>query len=215
MLRSRLNILVFLTVFFLTIGVVAVRRFQAARRATAESRVLLWEGFDFAHSPLHSPTRSEAGIGTRIDLKALQTSKQEAIGTVLGKKLLLMALIDPDCGPCHGSKDMIENIHAHTDELGIIYLPVVLHPRANLEPAPFVRELGFENWIQWDPNLALPEWLNRLGTPSHVLTNSDGVVLQVWPGTNVYAATRQRMAQQISSDLSLISEVLKANQTNN
>lgn len=106
---------------------------------------------------------------------------------------------------------MMQNIHKNTDELGIKYFPIVFRKFPSVADIQrYAETLGFETCIQWTSELPTPESLRTMGTPSHILTNKDGVILQIWHGTNKDAATRIRMSNQISSDLYLINDVVKA-----
>jgi hypothetical protein len=61
----------------------------------------------------------------------------------------------------------------------------------------------------------VPDFLSKVVTPTHVLTNEQGVILQIWFGSDRDAGIRKRMSRQISSDLLLINDVLKATENQN
>ena len=53
----------------------------------------------------------------------------------------------------------------------------------------------------WDASKgAPPTSAYKMTVPSHLLVNSDGAVICVWPGSNENKAIRDRMAQQIVAD---------------
>jgi len=79
----------------------------------------------------------------------------------------------------------------------------------------YAETLGFETCVRWSSERPTPESLSTMVTPSHILTNKDGVIFQVWLGTNKDAEARRRMTGQISSDLFLINDVVKAIRINN
>lgn len=98
--------------------------------------------------------------------------------------------------------------------MGIRYLPLVLSdPSRDAEVQRYAEELGFETCVRWAGAGAPPISLKMIGTPSHVLLTKEGVVLQTWSGTNLDRDTRMRMSRQITSDLWLISDVIKTVQT--
>jgi len=216
MLKSKLNIGLFIGAFCVTIlGVVMFSRIRATETAAARKRVFLTEGFDFRQKRSLNPDFSEPQIGTRIDLADLQTSRQEKLSTLMKGDLLLIAVVDPECPACQISKDLIDNIHSKTDALGIRYLPMVLSkPPPDAEAQRYAEELGFETCLRWGGAGPPPISLKVIGTPTHVLFDKQGVVLQSWSGSNQDRDTRMRMSSQIASDLSLASDVIKALQTN-
>lgn len=157
---------------------------------------------------------SELQIGTHISLVELQTSQGDKLSTLVRGDLLLMLMVDPNCPACRLSKDLIENVRAKTDVMGIRYLPLVLSdPSRDAEVQRYAEELGFETCVRWAGAGAPPISLKMIGTPSHVLLTKEGVVLQTWSGTNLDRDTRMRMSRQITSDLWLISDVIKTVQT--
>ena len=126
-------------------------------------------------------------------------------------ELILLAVVDPGCAPCESSKDMMVTLRKNTDEIGIKYLPLVLRKfPPDTDTQRYTETLGFDTCIEWPPDAPLPDLFRSMGTPSHVLTNKDGLVLHVWHGTAVTQETRKRIADQISSDLYLIDHTVRA-----
>jgi len=214
MLKSKLNISLFVIAFLATVlGVMLISRIRARDIAAANKKVFLTEGYDFRQKRLLNPASTEPKNGTQIDFSDLQTSRREKLSTLMSGDLLLMAVLDPDCGACQLSKDMLENLRSQTGVMGIKYLPIVLnYPTKDAEVQKYAEGLGFETCIRWADAGAPPLSLKMLGTPSHVLLTKEGVVLQTWVGTNVDPDARMRMSRQITSDLALISDVIKAMQ---
>lgn len=212
MLKSKLNIALFIGAFILTILLVMlVSRLNNPNLASFNKNIFLKEGYDFRQKRLLNNEYLEPKFGSRINLVDLQTSKREKLSNLLNGELILFAVVDPDCVACESSKDMMQNIHKNTDELGIKYFPIVFRKFPSVADIQrYAETLGFETCIQWTSELPTPESLRTMGTPSHILTNKDGVILQIWHGTNKDAATRIRMSNQISSDLYLINDVVKA-----
>ncbi len=214
MLKSKLNISLFVIAFLVTVlGVMLISRIRAREIAAANKRVFLTEGYDFRQKRLLNPDSVEPKTGTQINFADLQTSRREKLSTLMSGDLLLMAVLDPGCGACQLSKDMLENLRSQTGVMGIKYLPIVLnYATKDAEVQRYAEELGFETCIRW-AGAGPPLSLKMLVTPSHVLLTKEGVVLQTWVGTNVDPDTRMRMSRQIGSDLYLISDVIKAMQT--
>lgn len=135
---------------------------------------------------------------------------------ISNEKLVLFVVVAPLCAACHFSRDMMQDIRKTTSELDIKYLPVVfVKTPPNFDAQRYAEKLGFETCIQWTSELSVPESLAATVTPSHLLTNKDGIILQIWFGSNKDEEVRKRMSEQISSDLFLVNDIVEAMATNN
>jgi hypothetical protein len=56
----------------------------------------------------------------------------------------------------------------------------------------------------------VPDSLAHITIPSHILVRNDGLVIQVWNGSNRQKETRQQIARQIVSDTLVINDTLNA-----
>lgn len=210
-MRSKLNIVLFAGAFVVTIAsVIVINRVRTQSVAAREKQIFLTEGFDFRQQRALNKFL-EVDLGSKINLADFQTTNGESLPKLIKGNLLLLAILDPDCSACARSHDMLSNIRTHANELGIKYLPMVLRKfPPQFDASEFANALGFDTCIQSSTNAPVGDPLAKFGTPSHVLVNKDGVILQAWQGTNPNAATRKRMADQISSDLYLISDTVNA-----
>jgi hypothetical protein len=215
--KSKLNIALFIGAFILTLLLVMlISRFGNPNPVDSGRNIFLKEGYDFRQKRLLNKDYSEPKFGSRISLVDLCTSKRQKVSNFLDGEMILLAVVDPDCAACGSSKDMVQNVRKNANEIGIKYLPIVfrkLPPDVDIQQ--YAETLGFETYIQWNSEFPAPESLRTMVTPSHILMNKDGVILQIWHGTNKDAATRIRMSAQISSDLYLINDVVNAIRTNN
>lgn len=212
MLKSKFRIAFFVGSFFLTLLLaMLVFRIENQDSGQPDKRIFIKEGFDFRALRSLNPDLDNPKVGAKISLADLQTSRREKLSTFGNEELLLLAVVAPDCAACKFSEDMMQNIHKTTNELGIKYLPVVftkVSPDVDIQR--YAETLGFETCVLWSSELPVPESLATMITPSHILMNKDGVILQIWLGTNKDAETRKRMTKQISSDLFLINDIVKA-----
>lgn len=63
----------------------------------------------------------------------------------------------------------------------------------------------------WNAELGVPpESIFTMTAPSHLLLNSDGTVIRVWPGSYEDKPVRQRMARQIIADILVATDTLNA-----
>jgi hypothetical protein len=212
--KAKFHINFFVGSFILTLLLTAIIWvFWFSRETT--SKIMLKQGFDFRLLRLNNETLSEPKIGTKINLASLETSKKEKVSSILSQRLLLFAVVDPLCPACDFSKDMMQDVRKTTNELGIKYLPVVfVKTSPDFDAQKYAETFGFETCVRWSSKSSVPESLSTIVTPSHILTNKDGVILQIWFGSDKKVEVRKRMSEQVSSDLSLINDVVEAIGTN-
>lgn len=179
---------------------------------TPPRNILLKQGFDFRRLKLDDKSVDKPKIGNKIDIASLIDINGVAGDKILKsgeEKLILLVIISPRCNACKISRDLFENIRDSSRQLGISYNPtsfIPIDPSVDLKV--YAESFGFRNFLQWDRNIDIPEQLTRLVTPTHILINTEGIVVHVWPGTSNSPAMRKTMSEQISSDLALISETL-------
>lgn len=210
MSKAKFHIAFFAASFVLTFSIVAIiLSFWFEKEST--SKIMLKQGFDFRLLRSNNDTLSEPKIGAKINLTDLETSRKEKLSDFPNKKLLLFAVVDPRCAACNFSKDMMRDIHETASELDIEYFPVVfVKTPSNFDTQRYAETLGFETCVLWSSVSTVPKSLSEMVTPSHFLTNKDGIILQIWFGSDKDAEVRKRMSQQISSDLLLVNEVVRA-----
>ena len=210
MAKRKFHLIVFVGSFILTLLLTATVSLVWPRKETPPA-ARLKQGFDFRFYRTSDETLSEPRIGSKIDLRNLGTPKGEKVSDGLNQGLLLLAVVDPLCPACDFSIDLMHDIRKTTNELGIKYLPVVfVKTGANFDAQEYAETFGFETCLQWRSESPAPEPLRAMVTPSHILTTGDGVILQIWFGSDRQAEVRKRMSEQISSDLFLISDVIEA-----
>ncbi|HEU4510490.1 MAG TPA: hypothetical protein VFR78_19805 [Pyrinomonadaceae bacterium] len=212
-LKSKLNIGLFAGAFVVTllIAFLVFRSFTAVQTASASRRVFLKEGYDFRRMHEFNKDLGQPEFGSRLALADLQTSKQQKVSSLITGDLLLLVVVDSACAPCELSKDIMDSLRKTAAELKIAYLPMVLKEFAgDIETQSYAERLGFETCVEWPTKVPLPKFFEGTGTPTHILTTKDGLVLQIWHGTSATEEIRSRIANQISSDLYLIDHTIKA-----
>lgn len=84
MLKSKLNIALFLGAFLATVlGVMLISRIRATDIAAAKKKIFLTEGYDFRQERLLNSNLSEPQIGSQINISDLQTSRREKLSTLV------------------------------------------------------------------------------------------------------------------------------------
>ena len=210
MAKRKIHLIVFVGSFILTLLLTAAVSLIWPRKETAPT-VRLKQGFDFRFYRTKDKTLSEPAIGSKINLGDLGTSRGEKVSDVLNQGLLLLVVVDPLCPACDSSIDMMGDVRKTANEIGIKYLPVVfVKTGPDFDAQKYAETFGFETCLRWRSEAPAPEPLGAMVTPSHILTTGDGVILQIWFGSDRQEEVRKRMSEQISSDLFLINDVIGA-----
>jgi hypothetical protein len=167
------------------------------------------QGYNFRKFQARDKDFASYRVGEKIDIKSFLSSEGNQPPPAETKdNLLLFVVINPRCPFCELSKDIMGEIKQTAARLNIAYHPVLispLPPQSNLKE--YAQSIGFKDSFHWK---TAPEKFVLMPTPAHVLVNRDGVILQVWFSSNRDEEIRKRMSEQISSDLSLIHEVVNA-----
>jgi len=165
-----------------------------------------FEGFDFT---ANSRNKASAGpdAGSRIDLTRLKMRDGLSLAGVTHKGLIMLVTVDSQCGACKVASDEMRDIRTRIESYDIEYHPVsfstsVAAPEEALNFFTYADSLGLNApaclWTAG--NEPPPEKLFLMVLPSHILVNTDGVILRKWPGTDSSSRIRRRMANQIVAD---------------
>ncbi len=150
--------------------------------------------------------------GDVIPVENLKNRERKEISEVYQDKLILLGIVDPECGACRVAKDQIawiqEDIQAHD----IVYVfASFTHIGTEEEFFKYTDSFGFEadsfKWTSPDPP---PISLKSFVVPSHLLMDSKGKILGKFPGTNRDIAIRKRIAKQITKEVLHIKESLNS-----
>jgi hypothetical protein len=141
-------------------------------------------------------------VGEQIDLQGFRDRNGLILTNVVGE-LLLIVLVDPQCGACVASRNEMRNVRDRVTSLGVRYYPVSLTssvPAADFFSYTDSLALGARGYL-WVSNDRSPsQSLYSMVLPSHILINRNGTIIRKWPGTSTNESIRQRMANQIVSD---------------
>ena len=142
-------------------------------------------------------------VGELINLSRLKTEDGETLADLAGNNLVMVVLVDPECGACKAASDEMRDVRNRIARTGIGYYPVSITARQS--PSEFLEytdSLGIhEPALLWqNQDEAAPASLFRMVLPSHLLFDNTGVILRKWPGTDKSPHVRRRMANQIVAD---------------
>lgn len=164
------------------------------------------QSYDLRQLRLDNPDIAIIKSGDKLDITNIKNAKGKSLSSFSNENLFLLVAIDPSCPACSFSKDMMEDIRKTTASIEVAYYPVsTALTRSNNDMEKYAQSLGFEDCFYSSSESLLSQIL----TPSHILIDKDGTILQVWFGSNQNEEVRKRMSNQISSDLFLIHDVFQ------
>lgn len=161
-------------------------------------------GFDFSarrEGPASGPL-----IGERIDLAIPKERNGRPLGEAArGSSFCMIAIIDPHCAACKVATTQMRGIERRLRTPGIPYFVVMLSDSSDSASYfQYASSLGVSSseTFVWDMLEApVPSSLSQMIVPSHLLLSKDGIVVNKWPGTHQDPAVRQRMVNQITTDV--------------
>jgi hypothetical protein len=161
------------------------------------------EGFDFSFASDEKLDWVGPKVGERISLARLKTQDGDTLASVARNNLVMVVMVDPDCGACKAASDEMRDVRNRIAEAGIKYYPASVTARQS--PSQFLEytmSLGIrEPALLWQTQEeAPPISLFTMVLPSHLLLDSRGVIVRKWPGTDKSPSVRRRMANQIVAD---------------
>lgn len=178
-----------------------------------KSSPFLIEGFDF--TLLRSSENEWRGpnIGEKIDLTSLKRKDGKTLASVVSKRPTMLVSVNPACAMCKTARDEMSYLRETLSNMNVNYYVVCF--ASETLPLDFFQygdslKVGTPSFL-WSADAGRPpESIVMMTSPSHLLLNSDGRVIRVWPGSYNDKAVRDRMAHQIIADTLVATETLKA-----
>ena len=203
---SKIHIFIFAVSFVLTAFVIW---FFLPSEKNSEN-LYFRQSYDMRQLRLDNSDIETVKIGDKLDIANIKNSQGKSISSFSDKKLFLLVAVSPTCQACNISKDLMEDVRKTTANTEIAYYPV-LTANSSDEIEDYAKSLGFENSLYASSESPFPKLL----TPSHILIDKNGTVIQTWFGSSNDKEVRKRISQQISSDLLTIQDVFQALAKNN
>lgn len=163
------------------------------------------EGFDFSYSLDETVPGRGPKMGEKVDISALKTSAGIKFSSIANQQLIMLVTVDPNCGACQTAADEIRDVHRRIKEFGVpSYLVSFTSSNPPSEFFRYTNAFGVQTpAFLWDmTEKKPPELLYTMVLPSHLLVDSNGVVIRKWVGTDKQQLTRRKMANQIVADVS-------------
>jgi hypothetical protein len=172
-----------------------------------------FSGFDFRKVQAIEGIWHGPKVGTKIDLTKLKNANGSSLSENIKNNTAMLVAINPTCYYSIATKEEMAYIKEQINKLDINYYAVDFSsPDPAVDYYKFGEILGFgTDAFQWSPQeQTVPDSLAHITIPSHILVRNDGLVIQVWNGSNRQKETRQRIARQIVSDTLVINDTLNA-----
>jgi len=124
------------------------------------------EGYDFRKFQSGDEDFAKYRVGNTIDLAKLISANGSRLLLTIPNELILLNVIDPQCGYCRLSKNIIKRTRQTTEERMIGYVPVLFTSAPeDIDINKFVQTLGFSECYRWEPGSKAPEILFSMPTP--------------------------------------------------
>lgn len=213
--RFALGVVVGGTIAFALVAV-SVKAYLARQQspiATLKTSPFLIEGFDF--NPLRSPGNEWRGpnVGEKIDLTRLRMKDGRNLASIIGKRPIMLVSINPACAMCKTARDEMSYLREELASLDINYYLVGFAaetPQVDFFSYSDSLKVRTQSFL-WNSDAGRPpESIVIMTNPSHLLLNSDGTVIRVWPGSYNDKSVRDRMAHQIIAETLVATDTLKA-----
>lgn len=196
-----------------SLAALAVKNSNLVLQNPSESEPLFTKGYNFRSIRNANNSWQGPSLGERINLSQLRNSDGKSIAEVAKTRNIMLVTLDSECGICNASGDLINSVREGLKPIGIEYYPISFAYFENLNnPDQYSSSLGFESkTFTWAKEGDPPQdSLQNIVTPSHLLLDNSGKVLQVWAGASREKVVRDRMSQQILADVIIINDTLKA-----
>lgn len=168
-----------------------------------DSDLATTEGYDFSYSLDETQPGAGPKVGEKVDVSELKTNTGIRFSSIADHKLIMLVTVDPNCGACKTASDEIRDVQRRIKQFGIpYYLVSFTSPNPRSEFFQYTDSLRTNTLaFLWDMSEKKPpESLHTMVLPSHILVDSNGVVIRKWLGTDVHKPVRRRMANQIVAD---------------
>ncbi len=212
-LRSRLAIGVVIgAMIAFALAALTAKAFFARKQSTNTSPFLT-EGFDFNLLRTSDNEWRGPDIGAKIDLTRLKTRDGRALASLVGKRPIVLVSVNPACAMCGVARDEMSYLREKLSSMDINYYLVFFAsetPKSDFFQYSDSLNVGAPSFLWNADSGAPPESIFTMTNPSHLMLNSDGTVIRVWPGSYRDKAVRQRMARQIIADISVVVDTLNA-----
>lgn len=143
-------------------------------------------------------------VDEKIEINNFRGKDGSDFPHLTSKNLIMLSFLSSKCEMVKLSSDQMQYVHSQALKNNIDYYFISLGTNETpTEFFNFVETLPFpaKSFIWTDKTENLSANLIDMVVPSHILINNDGVVLRRFPGTRIDKNLRDKMANQIVSEM--------------
>lgn len=201
---------IFIVSFILTTLLIFCVWWLVTPKKISYENYFLKQGFNF-QSMRDESEGTGPKIGETIDLTKIYDLHGNRLSDSVKGKLLIIAVVDPDCPACESAQSDLHIIENESNKLGLEYFAVSFSSKySSNEFSTYSKKIAFHsNFLIWKDETPAPNALLHIVTPSHIMVDDKGKVIYVWLGTSKDEGVRKRMRDQIIADTSLITSAVK------
>lgn len=197
----------------LAAGAFLIRRQKPNPSPLLNPSPFLTEGFDF--DPLRGADIEWRGpdIGEKIDLSRLKTKEGRTLARVVDKGPIVLVSVNPACPMCRKATDEMNDLREKLTGMKLGYYVVCFEsetPHFDFFKYSASLNVNAPSFLWNADGGPPPSSLFKMTNPSHLLLDSDGTVIRVWPGSYADKEVRDRMARQIIADTLVATETRSA-----
>lgn len=149
-------------------------------------------------------------VGDVIPIEKLRNNDGKSITQFYDGELILLGIVDPECGASKIAKDQIYWIYNDMKSNNINYaFTSFTFVETKEKFSEFTDSFKFKaNSFNWTGSDYPPDALRKFVVPSHLLIDSKGKILGKFPGTSNDIKIREKIAKQITREVLQIKESL-------
>jgi thioredoxin-related protein len=142
-------------------------------------------------------------IGEKIDLNELKDKNESSLSEKRKNKKAFIVYIHPDCGMCKLARkeiaDIISKVKENSFDVAIVSFNTLINPEKLETYNELIgSQVNVYSWKNYDTQI--PK-LVEMGTPSFIIVDSQGIILQKFPGLHSDAHIRRAMVKEIMNSI--------------
>ncbi len=153
--------------------------------------------------------KEDPQVGEIINLQGLKDKNEKSFQDTEHGKLILLVIVDPECGACEIAKDQMRWIQEGIKDSEIEYVFVSFTSKKTTSDFSSYIHKNYQsrNSFLWkDSSLPSPKSLFTTPVPSHILIDSNGKILKTFFGTQRDKSLRKRTADKIIKEVKKVAE---------
>lgn len=142
--------------------------------------------------------------GQIISLNYLKNKDEIPLSEKFDSQLILITVLDPECGACRAAGDQINYLERQIKSLDFGYAVVSFSRKlSHKELSLFLttQNIFTEPFLWTDETGNILPSIKKMVLPTHILIDKQGRVIKTFPGTSNERAIRERMTNQILEEI--------------